>query len=399
MTVPSLAIAVVGTPNRAAFADAMLTGLHEGLLRNGVDSHLFLLSHDKEAAKIHAFFEDRRVAGGNLFLVDINGNFNLPLSPGKPTKMRFSFLIDHPFYHLHKFIDYPAPMTAGMIDVTHLSALADIGVNVPTVFFPHAGPDPCPDRSPLKDRDIDVLFCGNISPLVFTEIFDRRLGELPEKCRGIVGWAIERVLDAGSDVYNALKTSCREQSDSRLEDYPLRTLRGMLSLIESFAAGKLRLKYLKELLKLENRSVHIVGNIGEIIDQAGIEAPGSNVRFHDHLSFNEVVRMIRRTRLLVNANFTIVGGSHERIWQGMAGGCATLTNESVFVRSCFEDGKHILFLPRHAGDLGDLISSHLDRPRDLQAMADSALRLFADNHTWRQRVKTIIDLFEAAARS
>ena len=71
----------------------------------------------------------------------------------------------------------------------------------------------------------------------------------------------------------------------------------------------------------------------------------------------------------------------------------------MFVRSCFEDGKHILFLPRHAGDLGDLISSHLDRPRDLQAMADSALRLYAENHTWRQRVKTIVDLFEEAARS
>jgi len=395
MSIEQATVIVVGTPGRAAFADAMLLGLHEGLWKCGVKSHLFLLDRDEDVETIRAFVRDNKIIADDLFIVDLNGNFNAAPIPERSARMRFSLLIDHPYFHCRKFTGYPHPLTLGAVDASHASALKDRGVETPVVFLPHAGPEPEPAPAPMKDRDIDLLFCGNIPEMVFDEVFEQALATLIDDHQSIVRAAIGRILEEGSDIHSAFKAACMDAGYD-LADMALDDLCAMITIIESFSSGKLRLKYLGELINIDGPAIHMVGGLEEIFRQSGAFDPASGVVFHGPLPFTEVKSMMRRAKISVNANFTIAGGSHERIWQGMGMGAVTLTNESAFMRSCFTEGESILFFPRQAEDLPSIVTGALADEERLQAMADAARTLYAAAHTWQQRVKTILHVFENA---
>ncbi len=388
-------VCVVGTPDRAAFADAMLLGIHDGLWKNGVKSHLFLLDKDEDAESIPAYLNERKTDPESLFVIDINGNYNLTPLPGRAARMRFSFLIDHPYFHAGKFAAYPHPMTVGVVDATHMTALADRGIETPVVFLPHAGPDPEPAPMPMKDRDMDILFCGNISPLVAGDVFENRLATLEKTAQDVARDAIGHVLEEGRDIHSALKKAVAGRGMA-ISGFSFEDLRAIITLVESFAAGKLRLEYLGRLIALSGPTIHMVGDLEGILRQGSGVKPGPGVVFHGSLPFTEVKAMMRRTKISVNANFTIAGGSHERIWQGMAMGCLTLTNESHFMRANFEENRNILFFPRRAEEMAETVSRVLADTGRLQEMTDGAHEIYAAGHTWEKRVKAILDVFEKA---
>ncbi len=388
-------VCVVGTPGRAAFADAMLIGIHEGLWKNGVKSHLFLLDKNEDAESIPAYFTEQKTDPESFFIIDINGNYNLTPLPGQPARRRFSFLIDHPYFHAGKFAGYPHPMTVGVVDATHMTALADRGMETPVVFLPHAGPDPEPAPRPMKDRDIDLLFCGNISPLVASDVFEDRLAALKKAAQGVVRDAIAHVLEEGRDIHSALKKAVAGRGMT-VSGFSFEDLCAIVTLVEAFAAGKPRLEYLGRLISLAGPAIHMVGDLEGILGQSSGVKPGPGVVFHGSLPFTEVKAMMRRAKILVNANFTIAGGSHERIWQGMAMGCLTLTNESYFMRANFEENRNILFFPRRAEEIAETVSAALADTGRLQEMTDGARIIYAAGHTWEKRVKAIIDVFEKA---
>ena len=386
-------VCVIGTPGRAAFADAMLLGIHVGLCKNGVKSHLFLLERDEEAGNIQDFFTREKTDPESLFVIDINGNYNLTPLHGRPARMRFSLLIDHPYFHAGKFASYSHPMTLGVVDATHMTALAELGMDWPVTFLPHAGPEPEPSPRPIKDRDIDILFCGNIPPQVIGDVFEERLAALEKGHQDVVLDAIGHVLEEGRDIHSALKKAVGGKGKS-LSDFSLDDLRGIITMVKSFAAGKLRLEYLAQLMALSGPAIHMVGDLEGILTKGAGVAPGPNVIFHGSLPFTEVKEMMQRTKISVNANFTIVGGSHERIWQGMALGCLTLTNESYFMRASFEENRNILFFPRRSEEVAEIVSAALADPDRLQEMTEDAARVYAAGHTWEHRVKAILDVFE-----
>jgi glycosyltransferase involved in cell wall biosynthesis len=386
-------VCVIGTPGRAAFADAMLLGIHGGLWKNGIKSHLFLLDKDEDAESIPAYFTEEKTDPESFFIIDINGNYNLTPLAGRPARMRFSFLIDHPYFHAGKFAGYPHPMTVGVVDATHMTALADRGMKTPVVFLPHAGPDPELAPRPMKERDIDLLFCGNISPLVIGDVFKDRLAALEKGAQGVVLDAIDHVLEEGRDIHSALKEAVAGRGLT-LSGFSLDDLRVIITMVKAFAAGKLRLEYLSRLIALSGPAIHMVGDLEGILGQGSGVEPGPGVVFHGSLPFTEVKAMMRRTKISVNANFTIAGGSHERIWQGMAVGCLTLTNESYFMRANFEENRNILFFPRRAEEMAETVCRALADSDRLQEMTNSAHEIYAAGHTWEKRVKAILDVFE-----
>lgn len=74
----------------------------------------------------------------------------------------------------------------------------------------------------------------------------------------------------------------------------------------------------------------------------------------------------------------------------MAEGAVTLTDASSFLAGDFADGREILYLPntKQRDGLAEL-ASVLARDADLQKMADGAAAVYAEKHTWKERVRLL----------
>ena len=389
-------IAIIGTPDRATFANTLLHDITEGFRANNLRARKFLLKSDAQLPALQKQFEILTRDEEQLFLVDLNGNYNTCLTPDRYASLRFTYLLDHPFRHAHKFAGYEAPLIAGIVDATHKDALADIGRQIPSIFTPHAGPPHEAICLPMAAREIDVLFVGNISPILYDTPFKERTADLPAYCISVIDRAVDLALEEQLFPYEAFKAALVEKAPQLLRDTPLPELREMFIVIETLLASRQRFEALKALARIDGLNIHLVGNIEEVLEHGESLERGDGVTFHGHKSFDEVLAMMGRSKIIINANFTIVGGSHERIWQGMAHGCLVLTNDSLYIRSCFEDGTNILLFPEQLADLENLLNNYLDQPEKIQDMVNNASVLYRKNHTWEARTRDLSSLFRSA---
>jgi glycosyltransferase involved in cell wall biosynthesis len=79
----------------------------------------------------------------------------------------------------------------------------------------------------------------------------------------------------------------------------------------------------------------------------------------------------------------------------MANGCAIATNESIFMRECFEDGREILIAGHDKEAFAQGIAEVIGNENALTAMASAAMEKFAKDHTWAVRVRDIIMAMES----
>ncbi|MBT3238476.1 MAG: glycosyltransferase family 1 protein [Rhodospirillaceae bacterium] len=375
-------IAVVGTGNTAAFADTMLADIATALKSRGAAARLFSLQGDGEA-ELGAYFTERAEKGEDFHVFDLNGNFLVPTPPGTPLKSKFSYVIDHPIYHLGKTRAYTDPMTVAYTDATHMSDHTDIIPDIPALFLPHGGPMPGDAALAMGDRDIDLLFLGNIPDVLVDDVFNGRLGKLPDNLQRLVVGAIERILGGGGYPFAGFRVECGERGIDMFADIDPDTLIYVYSLFENYIAAVHRLDLLQS---LSGFKVHLVGKVPDGIE---LDAPGF-VR-HGYVPFDQALDMIGRTKILLNMNPQLAAGSHERVWQGMALGCVVLTNNSLFLQDFFTDGREIMYTRSESGPLAERLSAVIGDDARLQGMADAARSLYKNDHTWESRADTIID--------
>jgi glycosyltransferase involved in cell wall biosynthesis len=82
-------------------------------------------------------------------------------------------------------------------------------------------------------------------------------------------------------------------------------------------------------------------------------------------------------------------GSHERIWYGMAKGCAIATDFSRFMAEDFSAGESILFWPEDAREIAEMVTAAVADPDRLREITAAAGSVYAAKHTWRKRVRII----------
>lgn len=103
---------------------------------------------------------------------------------------------------------------------------------------------------------------------------------------------------------------------------------------------------------------------------------------------------VRRAKIVVNLNAS--NGACERAFNAMASGACVITDESSTLTDLFKRGKEIEFYDRRnpytiAKTVGDLLASG---PR-LEAIAARGQKRVSEDHTWKSRARTIVDIANA----
>lgn len=372
------AILVAGKVDNHAH-QAILSGLHEAFLHLGYTSHLFALNLD--GSDVGGFIEtvEQAVAENreNTFLLDINGRMQLPLTQGLK---KISVYIDHPCEHLER-LDAQGPADIiTYLDPSHLLALEALGFRQQKVLLPHGGPEPL-QTPPFDARDIDLLFSGRLEGSPRFDDLRQGLADNPPIVRDIVLQTTERVM-AGEFLFEAFGAACETQS-VHYTDFDRDGLRMAIVVADKFVRAHERHQLLTS---IKTRPIHLIGQVdGGFFDKAP-----DNIIFLGPKSFAEFEAFLLRTKILLNTAHVSPGGTHERVWYGMAAGCVVATDPGPLIEADFTHGKHLLLWPRDPAKIDAMLTEVLETPGRAQTIVEAATPIYKKSHTWRVRAKTLI---------
>ena len=366
-----------GGEDAADWADTFLVDLRQGFAELGLEA-VALRQREGTHLRLPETGRALMARGRRFFLFDLNARHRLRLRPGSGPFPRFSLMVDHPASHAHA-AEVDDRHLLGVIDRSHMDGVS-FGPGR-RVFVPHGGPLTA-EPPGAEARPVDVVFSGNMETDTALPP-EHYLGGSPEVAI-IAAEAIERAL-AGEEPSRALVATLagRGFAPSALGVEGYATLLGFVT---GYSQTVMRERVL---CRLGGLSVSV---IGQVCDRLRRRFPDSFTLI-DPSRFTEVRWVGRQARLCLNIAHKFVDGAHERIWYGMAQGCAVVTNETPYLRAFFADGESILFYRGdglEASRLAEIIASGRSA-----AIAAAAQPVYLAHHTWKQRAAVILAAMDA----
>lgn len=301
-----------------------------------------------------------------------------------------SAMLDHPAYYFNMLGNLPKKVIVGFSDRSHVSFVKGYaGDKADYAFLPHGGCgsiEAMPPPIDSKDRDIDVLFVG-------TFIDYERAREDWLKLPRPLGAVFEGILDCMlADETRGLEEAARHVIEG-LGFYPrgeeFHRFSNSLHLVDRFVRGYRR-RQCVGILARSGLRVDCFGNwAGAKLDV------GRKFNIRGPVDITETLRLVRRSRIVVNVLPGYTDGAHERVFTGMLGGAVCVSDRSRYMEEEFVDGSDILlFSHRNSGVLPEALGSLLANPRKIREMAQSGRTKVIRSHTWVERAKRLLVLTE-----
>ncbi len=159
-----------------------------------------------------------------------------------------------------------------------------------------------------------------------------------------------------------------------------------LDQLEDYVNGRDRVDLLKG---IKDAQVHVFG--------AGAEGwkkhlgQSRNILTHDAVSYDQALKLMRQSKVVLNSCPTIKNGAHERIFAGIASGAAVVTNDNLYMHDNFKHGDSILFY--HHGrweEINREINAYLHDEEKRLVLVKNGQKIVHEGHTWDHRAATLI---------
>ncbi len=298
-----------------------------------------------------------------------------------------SFMTDHPCYLLKEITgNDPAYVTMGWVDETHLDAMDALDIPSDSIFLPHAGPDPVATPRSMGERDIDVFFSGTLAEPIERAAWDAQHQGIPEVLADLIFAAAARLqcsLESAIEAFLAAGARCGIDVATAFSQ-------------AVFCAAVTEAMRIAEI----NRRHAVLAALPAMrISVATAELPTA-LRARGDIEwipwtedFAAIRTLIARAKIVLNSTAKFPGGSHERIWYGMAEGAVVLTDPSRFMAREFRDAESIFYLPVTPPTGADLayLDDVVHDPQTLDAVAARAAVAYGEGHTWKRRIAAVVE--------
>jgi hypothetical protein len=297
-----------------------------------------------------------------------------------------SFL-DHPI-HVMGAIDAGRgikSITYAFVSHSHINYVLRYLDHRQIAFLPHGGCRSFHYHPPaFRHRDIDVFFPGTyFDPAVLCE------------------WLREICPPALFELYQEVVAQCVQEESVCLHEVleDAFTRQGlcldkdiMRQIQEPTRYADLYIRALRRTACLETLArsgipVTVCGNGWE-------DAPFADlVTLYSPRNFEAVLEMMQRAKIVLNMNPNFPDGSHVRVFSGMLGGAAVVTEANRYFSQAFENDRNIISFPwKELGSLADRLRSYLSNPETLEELALSGKSEAERNHGWDSRAKAILSI-------
>src|SRR5271157_866134 len=255
-------------------------------------------------------------------------------------------------------------------------------------FLPHGGCRNFHYHPPaFRHRDIDVFFPGTyMDPAVFSEwlgqICPPALWEVYQEVVARCAWEETACMHEVLEDAFARRGLCLDKDIMRQIQEPTR--------YADLCIRALRRTACLETLARSGIPVTVCGNGWEAAPFADM------VTVYPPRNFEAVLEMMQRAKIVLNMNSNFPDGSHVRVFSGMLGGAAVVTEANRYFSEAFENDRNIvLFRWKELGSLADRIRSYLSNLKALEELALSGKREAERNHGWDSRAEAILSIADS----
>ena len=144
-----------------------------------------------------------------------------------------------------------------------------------------------------------------------------------------------------------------------------------------------------EVLAKAGFKVKIYGNGWDKADFA------KNFEVYPAINFNDLLKIIARSKIVLNIVPSFVEGSHERVFTAMLNGAVAVTDRNIYYEKEFAENKNIVMyswgkLNERPDKITDLLKNEEKRER----IAEAGYKEATKKHTWTARALSIIQMVE-----
>lgn len=254
------------------------------------------------------------------------------------------------------------------------------------IFLPHAAESDI-SIDPGQARDIDVAFFG--SYIDFEEIRREWIEVYPPVLSTILDESAAITLSEQPTSYIEAFTRSVDKyfQKGQIDPNTIPHIEA-LKCLEKYIRGKERFDLINS---ITSSKVHVFGN--SLNKKTWAQSPlkdHPNVIIHDSVSFDDVIDLMKRCKIVINSSPHLKNGGHERIFTGLACGALVFTNETKYLDEYFTNDQDIAFYQHYnLKDIDSRIKSYLDDEPKRAKIAEEGRKITMKHHTWDNRVNAL----------
>ena len=323
-------------------------------------------------------------AGDGGLLVDINGAI-VTSNPVKPFLAErgkvfnsFTFLTDAPLHFPSRLENWPLGGMVGLVDPSFRDLARFMKYQrADFLSFPHGGPEPLGRIATNSERDIDVLFIGNIPAMRPIQAHAEHLHPDQPKPAALLVNSFENHDPTKTPFQMTLDTALSMKNGYRRRDVALAAAH-----LERYLNYVARAKTLS---RLGGLNVKLAGNIAE-----GAVDSNVDIQALDFVPYDACLELMGRAKIVVNIRPGLPNGAHERVFYALSRGAAVLTTPSTLLEADRQAHDFIDFFDIASGDVREKLISLREKLDGETIDRDAMWGHYRKHHTWRQRVEPIL---------
>lgn len=315
-----------------------------------------------------------------------NLGYNMELEEGKNIWEQLqvpciNILMDHPFCYKKALDDSPSNAVVLCTDRNHMKYLNRFYPKIPiTGFLPHAGKETGLIRRPLLERNIDVMYAGNLSRSfagnIMPDFSKYHTFDAKKICRETY---CDLIVHPSKTTEQALEDSLLA-SGIVLEDNQLKDIISDLHFIDLYAVSYFREKAVQVLAE-DGIQIALYGAGWDQCEW--VSRP--NVFYGGKVPADEVVEKMADAKIVLNTMTWFKDGTHDRIFNGMLQGAVVVSDPSVYMDEEFSESEIVFFALEEINCLPQKVHEVLDDLSKYQRIADEGYHKAKQYHTWKNR--------------
>lgn len=374
--------------------------LKEELEKRGYECFLFDFDKEVQSFMKATWFVDEKTALFTFNFIGMSGEPIFKMENGETFwKQRkvlcMNMLVDHPFYY-HEQLSLLSQMSeynkqSGKfknyiqfcVDKDHVKYCKRFFPEVCNCYFLSLAGSAVKEYIPYENREIDVMFAGNFTPL---ETF------LPY---------INRTGEENAAFYFEILEYLKENPDSEISSTIEKFLRrDFPDVTESEVKGcmgnsmfldlYIRFFFRGEVIKclVDNGiEVDVFGSGWDLFD---CKCP-ENLRIHGPQKTAGCLKAMANAKISLNVMPWFKNGAHDRIYSSLASGCVCFTDKSEHLLERFTDGEQLVFYDlKNLDKLPELVKTYLEAEEQSEGIADAGKEHALKYESWEQRTEEIL---------
>ena len=293
--------------------------------------------------------------------------------------------VDHPYFYPELFDIHPDIFYEVSIDRYHDRYMKRFYPELMSgTFLPLGGTSLSPngDYKKMADRKYDICFTGNYTP---PEVFDDAINRLGDE------YAMFYL-----EIIHDLITNPDKPDDLTMEEHLKKAIPGItheevktaipnMIFIDTYVRCYFRGEVIKTLADAGFK-IHCVG---KGYDKLRCKHPENLDMNPDELSYG-CLEALADSRLSLNVMPWFKDGVHDRIFTAMLNGSVALTDDSIYLRELFSDGKELRFFAlKQIERLPEIVKELLDDPETAERIAAEGYEAAWKAHTWEKRAEVL----------